>query len=232
MSGRPVVDVRRFLVDVRLVAGRDLWIEARSRVVVAQVVPFALLVLILFGFALDADQRTLDTFAPGLFWVAVLFSALLAVHRSARLEQSDGTLDALRMSGLAPLALFLGKATAVFVQLLALEAVLVGGLLVFYGVEVEDPVLLIVAGVLAGATVASAGTLYGALASGLGVRETLLPILLLPVLAPVLISATRAFDDALGVAAVDGWAWTGLLAATALVATVVGALAHGVLIED
>jgi len=136
------------------------------------------------------------------------------------------------MSGLTPLALFLGKATAVFVQILALETVLVGGLLVFYGVEVDDPVLLIVAGVLAGVTVAAAGTLYGALASGLGVRETLLPILLLPVLAPVLIAATRAFDDALGVAAVDGWAWTGLLAATALVATVVGALAHGVLIED
>ena len=227
-----MVEVRRFLGDVRLVAGRDLRIEARSRVVVAQVVPFALLVLVLFGFALDADQRTLSTFAPGLFWVAVLLSALLAVHRSATLEQSDGTLDALRMSGLTPLALFLGKAAAVFVQILALETVLVGGLLVFYGVEVDDPVLLIVAGVLAGATVAAAGTLYGALASGLGVRETLLPILLLPVLAPVLIAATRAFDDALGVAAVDGWAWTGLLAATALVATVVGALAHGVLIED
>ena len=104
--------------------------------------------------------------------------------------------------------------------------------MVFYGVEVDDPALLIVAGVLAGATVAAAGTLYGALASGLGVRETLLPILLLPVLAPVLIAATRAFDDALGVAAVDGWAWTGLLAATALVATVVGALAYGALIED
>ena len=227
-----MVEVRRFLGDVRLVAGRDLRIEARSRVVVAQVVPFALLVLVLFGFALDADQRTLSTFAPGLFWVAVLLSALLAVHRSATLEQSDGTLDALRMSGLTPLALFLGKAAAVFVQILALETVLVGGLLVFYGVEVDDPVLLIVAGVLAGVTVAAAGTLYGALASGLGVRETLLPILLLPVLAPVLIAATRAFDDALGVAAVDGWAWTGLLAATALVATVVGALAHGVLIED
>ena len=70
------------------------------------------------------------------------------------------------------------------------------------------------------------------LRSGLGVRETLLPILLLPVLAPVLIAATRTFDDALGVAAVDGWAWTGLLAATALVATVVGALAYGALIED
>ncbi|MBT5206426.1 MAG: hypothetical protein HOM00_04895, partial [Acidimicrobiaceae bacterium] len=119
-------EVRRFLGDAGLVAARDLRIEFRSRVVVGQVVPFALLVLVLFGFALDADHRTLRMFASGLFWVAVLLSALLAVHRSAALELSDGTLDALRMSGLPPAALFLGKATAVFVQLMLLEVVLLG----------------------------------------------------------------------------------------------------------
>ena len=218
--------------DALMVAGRDLRIEARSRVVVDQVVPFAVLVLVLFGFALDADHRTLRTFAPGLFWVAVLLSALLAVHRSAALDRADGTDTALRMSGLSPAALFLGQAAAVYVQVVALQVVLVGGLLVLYGVDVEDPLLLAVAGLVAGVAVAAAGTLYGALASGLGVRETLLPILLLPVLAPVLIGATRAFDDALGAAAVDGWAWTGLLAVAALVLTVVGASAHGALVED
>ncbi len=218
--------------DALMVAGRDLRIEARSRVVVDQVVPFAVLVLVLFGFALDADHRTLRTFAPGLFWVAVLLSALLAVHRSAALDRADGTDTALRMSGLSPAALFLGRAAAVYVQVVALQVVLVGGLLVLYGVDVEDPLLLAVAGLVAGVAVAAAGTLYGALASGLGVRETLLPILLLPVLAPVLIGATRAFDDALGAAAVDGWAWTGLLAVAALVLTVVGASAHGALVED
>ena len=218
--------------DALMVAGRDLRIEARSRVVLDQVVPFSVLVLVLFGFALDADHRTLRTFAPGLFWVAVLLSALLAVQRSAALDRADGTDTALRMSGLSPAARFLGRAAAVYVQVVALQVVLVGGLLVLYGVDVEDPLLLAVAGLVAGVAVAAAGTLYGALASGLGVRETLLPILLLPVLAPVLIGATRAFDDALGAAAVDGWAWTGLLAVAALVLTVVGASAHGALVED
>ena len=218
--------------DALMVAGRDLRIEARSRVVLDQVVPFSVLVLVLFGFALDADHRTLRTFAPGLFWVAVLLSALLAVQRSAALDRADGTDTALRMSGLSPAALFLGRAAAVYVQVVALQVVLVGGLLVLYGVDVEDPLLLAVAGLVAGVAVAAAGTLYGALASGLGVRETLLPILLLPVLAPVLIGATRAFDDALGAAAVDGWAWTGLLSLAALILTVVGASTHSALVED
>ena len=222
----------RFLADARLVAAKDLRIEARSRVVLNQVAPFALLVLVLFGFALDADQRTLRAFAPGLFWVAVLLCALLAVQRSVSVEQADGALTGLRLSGMSPAALFVGKAAAVFVQLVVLEVLLTAGIVVLYGSEVEQPLLVAASGLLAAVAVACTGTLYGALASGLGVRETLLPILLLPVLAPVLIGATRAFDDALGNAAVDGWAWLGLLAVFAVVASGLGALAHGALVED
>ncbi len=102
-------------------------------------------------------------------------------------------------------------ATAVFVQLIVLETLLTMGIVVLYGSEVDDPLLLVLTAAAAAVAVATTGTLYGALASGLGARETLLPILLLPVLAPVLIGATRSFDDALGAAAVDGWAWLGLL---------------------
>ena len=224
--------MREVFADALLIAAKDLRIEARSRVLVNQGAPFALLVLVLFGFALDADQRTLRTFAPGLLWVAVLLASLLAVQRSTSLEHADGAHTGLRLSGMAPSSVFLGKAAAVFVQLAVLEVLLVVGIVVLYGSTVEDPLLLVVSGLAAGVSVAATGTLYGALASGLGVRETLLPILLLPVLAPVLIGATRAFDDALGAAAVDGWAWLGLLVVFGLVATVLGALAHGALIED
>ena len=72
----------------------------------------------------------------------------------------------------------------------------------------------------------------GVLVAGLRMRETLLPILLLPVLAPVLIAATRAFDDALGNAAVNGWSWCGLLAALAVFYGVFGGWAFGALMEE
>ena len=45
--------------DAALVAGKDLRVEARSRVGINQVVPFALLVLVVFAFALDSDRDTL-----------------------------------------------------------------------------------------------------------------------------------------------------------------------------
>ena len=162
----------------------------------------------------------------------MLLAALLAVQRSASIEHADDAHTGLRLSGMAAASVFLGKAAAVFIQLMVLEVLLAIGIVVLYGSELDNPVLLAVTAVAAAVGVATTGTLYGALASGLGARDTLLPILLLPVLAPVLIGATRSFDDALGAAAVDGWAWLGLLAVFGLVATVLGALAYGAMIED
>ena len=57
--------------DTVLVAGKDLRIELRSRVVMQQVVPVAVLVLVLFAFALGPDRAPMAQAAPGLFWVAV-----------------------------------------------------------------------------------------------------------------------------------------------------------------
>jgi len=218
--------------EARLVASKDLRIELRSRVGIGQVAPFAVLVLVLFGFALSGDTRTLRTYTGGLFWVTVLFSAVLAIQRAFSIESADGNRDALRMSGMDPAAIFLGKAAALALQLLALEVVLGAAVLVFYDPDIETPLLLLVTALVATLGVAAAGTIYGVLAAGLRVRETILPILLLPVLAPVLIGATRAFDDALGAVAVDGWNWVGLLALAAVVYVAFGALAFGVLLEE
>lgn len=220
------------LSDAFLVAGKDLRIEARSRVMLNQVLPFAILVLVLFGFALDADTATLQTFSSGLFWVVVLLASLLAVQRSFGLESVDGNRDALRLSGLDPVAIFFGKAAALLVELVVLEVVLLGGILVLYHASIDDAALLAATCVVATVGVVAAGTLYGVLAAGLRVRETILPLLLLPVLAPVLIGATRAFDDALGASAVNGWSWLGLLSGFAVIYIAFGVLAFGALLED
>ena len=217
--------------DATLVAGRDLRIEARSKVTLQQVAPFALLVLVLFGFALDPDRGVLERATPGLYWVTVLFSALLAIARSAALDEADGVRDALRLSALDPAGVFVGKALAVAAELAALEILLGAGVIVLYGAEPDALGLLAVTCLAATVAVASTGTLYGALVSGLRVRETLLPLLLLPVLAPVLIAATRAFESALGGVPADGWPWCGLLATFAVLYSVAGALAYGTLLE-
>jgi heme exporter protein B len=218
--------------DALLVAGKDLRLEARSRVALNQIVPFALLVLVLFAFALDPDRGLLDAATPGLYWIAVLFSALLALQRSFSVEAADGNRDQLRLSGLDPAGIFVGKVLAVAVQLLVLEVLLGVGVALLYNTELGGWALLLVTVVVATAGIAAAGTLYGVVSAGLRVRETLLPLLLLPVLAPVLIGSTRAFEAALGGTPSDGWPWVGLMSVFAVLYVVAGVLGFGPLLEE
>lgn len=218
--------------DAALVAGKDLRVEARSRVTTNQVAPYALVVLVLFGFAFDQDRPLLTRSAPGLFWMAVLLSSLLAVQRSFALEAADGARDGLRMSGLDPAGIFLGKMVAVAAELVVLEVFLGFGMVVLYGSRLGDPLLLVSTVVLATVGLAAAGTLYGVMASGLRVRETLLPLLILPVVAPVLLGATEAWRVALGLSADDGWRWLALLGSFAVIYVTLGILAFGALLEE
>jgi heme exporter protein B len=218
--------------EVWLVAAKDLRIEARSRVTLYQVLPFGAIVLLLFAFALDPDRGVLARVAPGLFWVAVLLAALLAVSRSFAIEAANRARDGLRLSGLDPSAIFLGKSTAIALELLMLEVVLGVGVALLYDVDLHAPALLVLAAVTATAAVAVTGTLYGVLAAGLRVRETLVPVLLLPVVAPVMLGATRAYEAAVDGVPSEGWPWVALLTLVAALYTGIGMLAFGPLLEE
>ena len=221
-----------FVQETRLVAAKDLRIETRSRVTVQQILPFGLIVLLLFAFALDPDRGVLQRVAPGLFWVTVLLAALLAVSRSFAIEAENGARDGLRLSGLDPAAIFLGKAAAVAVEMLVLETLLTAGVVVLFDVTLDSVAPLVLATLAATVGVTAAGTLYGVLASGTRVRETLVPLLVLPVVSPVLLGATRAWEAAIDGVPSDAWPWVGLLAIFAVLFTAIGTLAFGPLLEE
>jgi heme exporter protein B len=218
--------------DAALVAGKDLRIERRSRVTTQQIGPFAVLVLVLFAFALDPDRGVLGRASAGLFWLTVVFCTVLAVQRSATLEVADRGNEGLRLAGLDPGGIFLGKAAAVAAQLVLLEAVLAIGVVILYGTELREPLLLVSTAVLATAGLAAAGTAYAAVAAGLRVGATLLPLLLLPVLAPVLLAATRAWEAGLAGVPSDAISWLELLAAFAVLYIAVGVVGYGTLQEE
>jgi heme exporter protein B len=227
----------RTLAIARLVARKDLRVEWRSRVLTNQVLPFAGVVMVMFGFALD-DQAVLQRVAPGLIWMATLFSVLIITQRVFAVETADGALDALRVAGVSPAGVFLGKAVALIAQLLALDVVLLLLALVLYRSEVTgvaQAVLLVTTVTAAACGLAFVGTLYGGLAAGAKGRETLLPLLMLPVVAPVLIGATRATEAALTVGGItmrEGWAWVGLLAGFAVLGAIGGIASFGAMVEE
>ena len=214
---------------------KDVQIELRSRVVTNQVLPFAGLVMVMFAFALDNDD-VLQRVAGGLVWLATLFSLFIIVQRSFAVDTADGALDSLRVAGIDLSAVFFGKAIALATKLIALETVLICSAVILYRVDVSATglVLLVTCVLCATSGLAFVGTLYGGLTAGAKGRETLLP-LLLPVVAPVLIAATRATEAAFGTGGAqtsEGWAWIGLLAVFAAVFGVGGSLAFGSLIDE
>ena len=129
--------------DAALVAGKDMRVEFRSRVTTTQVAPYAILFLLLFGFAFDQNHTVLSQASAGLFWVAVLLCSLLSVQRSFAIEAADGARDGLRLSGLDPAGIFLGKAAAIALQLVVLEVLLGTGVVVLFGTNLRDPSLLL-----------------------------------------------------------------------------------------
>jgi heme exporter protein B len=184
--------------DAWLVAWRDLRIELRSRVLVAQVVPIAALTLLLFAFALGPGRRPLQWGAPGLFWVAIALAAVLAAARVQSVDAAPGARDALRAAGLDASGEFLGRTAVVAAELVVLEAVLLVGLVVLYGSRISDLGALVVSGLIGAIGVAAATALLSALCAGIGTESTLLPLLALPVLAPVVIAGTRTWQVGLG----------------------------------
>lgn len=225
--------------DAWIMIRKDLRIEWATRVAAGQVLPFGALVLILFGLALSPDlvvvgretRSVLTQVAPGLFWITVLLSSLLALGRSFAIESADGNLDALKMAGLDPAGVFLGKAMAVAVQLFVIEVVLGLGAAVLYGAPLDNPPMLLCSVILATVGVAAAGTLYAGIASGVRARDTLVPLLVLPILAPVLLAATLS-TEAAAFGESDGWSWVMLLGVFALIYLGVGMLSFGSVMEE
>ena len=70
-----------------------------------QVLPFAGVTMVIFVFALD-KETVLEQVAPGLIWLATMFSLLVLVQRSFAIEADDGAMDAMRVAGVDARAIF------------------------------------------------------------------------------------------------------------------------------
>ncbi|MEZ4216336.1 MAG: heme exporter protein CcmB [Myxococcota bacterium] len=172
---------------------KDLVTEWRSRERLGAMLAFALLVVIVFHFALpEGTASGIGDNAAGLLWVAYVFAALLGLGRSFAQELENDALAGLALAPADRGAVFAGKALASFVVTGGVEAVVAAAFALVFGLDLR-PVALPLAGVVALGTagICSVGTLLSAMAVRTRFRELLLPILLLPALLPVLAGAVR-----------------------------------------
>lgn len=220
------------LHDAWLICRKDLRIELRGRSTFQHVLPFVLTVVMLFAFALDADTPTLRRATGGLFWVTVLFSAIIVTQRAAAVDRADGIADALRLADLSPPGVFLGRFGALVAQLTAVEVVVAALMVLMYDVRLAGVGLILASIPLGTAAIAAVGAIYGPLAAGMGGKESVLPLLMLPALAPVLLAATNAFGVAFGTTVGPGWRWVALLGMLSAIYLGAGMATSGALLEE
>lgn len=212
-----------------LVAGKDLRVEARSRVLLWQVVPFGLLALVLCGLAIGPARGEDVRAAPGLFYLVLVLATLLAINRSAGIERAPGTRASIATLGLDPGGVYLGKALALALELWALAAVLLAGTVLVMHTDLADTLAATPSVAAASAALAASGTLYGALAAG-SASATLLPVLALPAFVPILIAGEKSFASSLSGGPL--WQWWAIVAVALVAYLAIGILLYGVLEES
>jgi heme exporter protein B len=216
------------------IARKDALAELRGRHATVSTLFFSAVVLLLFGFALGPDSARLATAAPGLLWLAVVFAGMLAVSRLHLLETDDGALEQLALYPISRRAIYAGKALAGLAVMLVLGLLVLGAVGILFAVDIGGAWLPLVATVLLGAIgIAAVGTFYAGVTVRLRAREVMLPLLMLPVLAPLLLGAVKATAAVLaGDPFGELGSWLQLLAAFDVIMVVAGAATYGYLLED
>lgn len=174
----------------RLIAGKDLRMEFRSKDALNAAIAFSLAMLLLFSFAFDPDADQAREIAGGLLWLVFTFSGTLLLNRSFSRELPNDCLEALLASRLPHSGILFGKALANWVLLLVVELICLPVFGMFYNIAWtrQLPMLLVVL-LLASWGIAVVGTVFGALTVNLRLREVMLPVLVYPILIPSLLSA-------------------------------------------
>jgi heme exporter protein B len=177
----------------RAILRKDLLLEARTKESVPAMALFTVTVFVLFHFGLD--RNSIDgSLASGVLWVTLLLATVVAVTRLFAAEREQGGIDGLLLAPVDRTALFLAKGTALFLFLVALEIVALPAFaLLLLGPDLLKalPELLAIL-LLADLGLAAVGALVAALAAETRARELVVPLLLLPLLVPVLIGASKA----------------------------------------
>jgi heme exporter protein B len=222
------------LKDAWLIARKDLAIEFRTRSAFLSAVVFSLLAIVIFFFAWDSTAVAAIDLAPGVLWVIFVFSGLLGMHRSFGVEQPERAIDGLLASPVAREAIFLGKALASLVFVVAVQAIAIPAVGLFYNLPL-GAVALPLAGIalLAAIGLVVVGTLFSAMAVNTRMAELLLPMLALPFFVPIVIPAAQATAKLMSGRPVgDAVAWLKLLLAFDIVFIVACTLAYPFTLEE
>ena len=218
--------------SVGAIVWKDLSAEWRGRELLGAMFVFALLVLLVFNFALGLDLAVRQAVTPGVLWVTFAFAGTLGLNRSWAGEREGGAWDGLLLAPVDRSAIYVGKALGSWFFMAVLEALVLPIFSALYNVNLFQPGILLVI-LLGSVGYIALGTLLAAMAVQARTRDVLLPILLFPLVLPVLLSAVNACAGYLSGAPMDQiWLWLNLLIACDVIFVVAAYLVFEYVVEE
>lgn len=189
---------------------KELLLQWRTRGQLVAVFVFGAASLLLFSFAIGPNAAALRTFSAGFLWLALLLSSTLTLAESYHAEMEHRALEGLLLLPGDPRALYYAKAIANWLQLAVLGAALVPVMVILYDAGTTRLTTLLLVILLGTAGLSAPGTLYAAMTAQLKAKQTLLPLLLFPLIVPALLASVKAtsyviLGDPMGQAA--SWLW-------------------------
>jgi heme exporter protein B len=181
----------KFWRNALAITRKDIVSELRSREVIISVLVFAVLAVLIFNFAFDTNQAGAKTATPGIIWVTFAFAGTLSLNRAFITERESGCMEALLMSPISRESIFVGKAIGSLIFMLPIEFIVLWVFQLLFNVTVINGQVVVIT-LLTTVGFASVGTLFAAMAVNTRARELVLPILFLPVISPLIVSAVKA----------------------------------------
>lgn len=223
---------RSFFRKVWLIAAKDLRIELRAKEILGVMAAFSILAVIIFGMAFDLRVPRSEMIAPGVLWGVLLFTGLLGLNRSFSSELDRRTLLALLLTPVDRSAIYLGKFLANFCFMALTALLLLPVMLFIFDVNFFSPWILMT--VLLGIVgYISVGTLFAALTASIRSRESMLPILLLPVLAPLFMAGLKMTELVVDAHSLSSFQnWLGMLVAFDLIFFTAAIMVFDLIWED
>ncbi len=200
-----------YVKAIGAIVWKDLAAELRSRELLAAMLVFALLVVIIFNFAIELQPALRLTVTPGVLWVTFAFAGTLGLNRSMSIEKDRGCLDGLLLAPVDRSAIYFGKMVSNLAFMFIVEIIVLPVYGVLYNFNLFNGGLLL-AILLGSIGYTAAGTLLSSMAVQTRTRDVLLPIMLFPVVLPVLLAGVKACGGFLQQAPMNTiWPWLNIL---------------------
>jgi len=212
---------------------KELLLQWRTRSQFMAVFVFGAATLLLFSFGVGPNAEMLRTFSSGFLWLGLLMSSTLTLSESFHAEMENRALEGLLLLPSDPRVLYYGKAIANWLQLTILGCALVPVMVVLYDAGTTELLTLLLIIVLGAAGLSAPGTLYAAMTAQVRAKQTLLPLLLFPLIVPVLLASVKATSLAiLGDPMHQSRSWIALLGAFDLIYWSLCGLLYGRVVEE